>query len=49
MHLRGSKIVDQVISDLFRKEILINKKSTGKKHCSLDSSKLKEIKEIENY
>ena len=48
-HLRGQKIVGEAISDLFRKGILINKKSTGELHCSLDSSKLKEISEIENY
>jgi len=48
-HLRGTKIVDEAISDLFKGGILINKKSTGKDHCSLDSSKLKEIAEIENY
>ena len=48
-HLRGEKIVDEAISDLFQRGILINKKSTGNVHCSLDSSKLKEINEIENY
>jgi len=47
-HLRGSKIVNEAISDLFKKGILINKKSTGQDHCSLDNSKLKEINEIEN-
>ena len=48
-HLRGQKIVDEAISDLFKKGILINKKSTGQSHCSLDNTKLKEISEIENY
>ena len=48
-HLRGQKIVDEAISDLFKKGILINKKSTGQNHCSLDNTKLKEISEIENY
>ncbi len=48
-HLRGTKAVDEAISDLFRRGVIINKKSTGEKHCSLDSSKLEEIKEIENY
>ena len=47
-HLRGEKIIDEAIKDLFDREILINKQSTGEKHCSLNSSKLKEIEEIEN-
>ena len=46
-HLRGSKVVSAAISDLFRKELLINKQSTGEEHCSLNTSKLKEIEEIE--
>jgi len=46
-HLRGTKIVDEAISDLFKKGILLNKKSTGEIHCSLDNSKLKEISKIE--
>lgn len=46
-HLRGEKIVDEEIKDLFDKEILINKQSTGEKHCSLNPSKLKETEEIE--
>jgi len=48
-HSRGQKVVEEAISDLFKKGILINKKSTGEEHCSLNSSKLKEINEIENY
>lgn len=48
-HLRGAKAVDEAISDLFKRGILTNKKSTGQDHCSLDSSKLKEMSEIENY
>ena len=47
-HLRGTKIVDEAVSDLFRKGILMNKKSTGENHCSLDNSKLQEISKIEN-
>lgn len=47
-HLRGEKITDTAIRDLFDKEILINKQSTGEKHCSLNNAKLKEIDEIEN-
>ncbi len=47
-HLRGEKIVEDAISNLFRRGILINKKSTGEAHCSLNSEKLKEINEIEN-
>ena len=46
-HLRGSKIVDIAVKGLFDKEILINKQSTGEKHCSLNAAKLKEIYEIE--
>lgn len=46
-HLRGEKIMDTAIKDLFDKEILINKQSTGEKHCSLNNAKLKEIEEIE--
>lgn len=46
-HLRGKKIVDLSIKDLFDKGILINKQSTGEKHCSLNPAKLKEIEEIE--
>lgn len=48
-HLRGKKIVDIAIGDLFNKGILINKKSTGEEHCSLNNQKLKEMEEIENY
>ena len=47
-HLRGEKVVDEAIKDLFKKEILINKKSTGEEHCSLNNRKLKEIREVEN-
>lgn len=47
-HLRGEKIVDEAIKELFSKRILINKKSTGEEHCSLNTEKLKEINEIEN-
>ena len=47
-HLRGEKIVEEAIKDLFQKGILINKQSTGEKHCSLNTAKLKEIEEIEN-
>lgn len=47
-HLRGEKIVDLAIKDLFDRGILINKQSTGEEHCSLNVAKLKEIEEIEN-
>ena len=47
-HLRGEKIVDYAINDLFERQILINKRSTGEKHCSLNTVKLREIEEIEN-
>ncbi len=46
-HLRGEKIVDEAIKDLFNTGILINKQSTGEKHCSLNTAKLREIEEIE--
>ena len=46
-HLRGGKIVDVAIKDLFNKEILTNKQSTGEKHCSLNTEKLKEIEQVE--
>ena len=46
-HLRGEKIVDESIKELFNKQILINKQSTGEKHCSLNTAKLKEIEDIE--
>lgn len=48
-HLRGEKVVDEAIRDLFRRGILFNKKSTGEIHCSLDTRKLDEINEIENF
>ena len=47
-HLRGEKIIDIAIKDLFERQILINKQSTGEKHCSLNTAKLKEIEETEN-
>ena len=46
-HLRGEKIVDAAIKEMFDKGILINKQSTGEEHCSLNTAKLKEIEEIE--
>jgi len=48
-HLRGEKIVDVAIKELFSRVILINKKSTGENHCSLNTEKLREMDEIENY
>ena len=46
-HLRGEKITLFAIENLFDKEILINKKSTGADHCSLNPRKIKEMEEIE--
>ena len=46
-HLRGEKIVEEAISDLFKKGILLNKKSTGEQHCSLNTAKLQEMNELE--
>ena len=48
MKLRGEKVVEESIVDLFKRGILINKKSTGEEHCSLNTEKLIEINEIEN-
>lgn len=47
-HLRGEKITLFAIEDLFKREILINKKSTGTDHCSLNPRKVEEIEAIEN-
>lgn len=47
-HMRGEKIVGEAITGLFQKAILINKQSTGEKHCSLNTAKLNEIEKIEN-
>ena len=47
-HLRGEKIVDVAMKEMFDKGILINKQSTGEKHCSLNTAKLKDIGEIES-
>jgi len=47
-HLRGEKIVSEAISDLFKKGILKNKKSTGEQHCSLDTKRLEGMSQIEN-
>ncbi len=46
-HLRGEKIVEGAISDLFKRGVLLNKKSTGEQHCSLNTANLKEIGEVE--
>ncbi len=46
-HLRGEKIIDIAIKELFNQGILINKQSTSEKHCSLNTEKLKEIEQIE--
>ena len=47
-HLRGEKVVDEAIDDLFKRGFLINKMSTGEKHCSLNIANLKEIEDFEN-
>ena len=46
-HLRGERITEEAIRDLFKRGILINKKSTGEQHCSLNHAKLKEMEELE--
>ena len=47
-HLRGEKVTEEAITDLFWKGILMNKISIGTRHCSLNPAKLKEMEEIEN-
>ena len=42
-HLRGEKIVDKAIKELYQKEYLIKSKKTGEWHFSLNPQKRKEI------
>ena len=42
-HLRGEKIVEKSIKELYQKEFLIKSKKTGEWHISLNPRKRKEI------
>jgi len=42
-HLRGAKIVEKAIKELYQKEFLIKSKKTGEWHVSLNPQKKKEI------
>jgi len=42
-HLRGEKIVEKAIKELYQKEFLIRSKKTGEWHVSLNPQKKKEI------
>lgn len=42
-HLRGKKIVEKSIKELYKKEFLIKSKKTGECHVSLNPQKRKEI------
>lgn len=42
-HLRGEKITIEAVEELYKKEFLLAKKSTGAVHVSLNPEKKKEI------
>ncbi len=42
-HIRGGKIVEKSIKELYKKEFLIKLKKTGEWHVSLNPQKRKEI------
>ena len=42
-HLRGSKLVEKAISELFKNEFLLKAKKTGEWHVSLNPRKKEEI------
>ena len=47
---QGKKIIQEAIKEMFNKEYLLQKPSTGEIHVSLNPRKIKEIKEfIEKY
>ena len=49
-HLRGEKITNESIKELYRLEFIISKSSTGEIHISLNHKKKKEIVEfLEKY
>lgn len=43
---QGKKKIDKAIKELFRKEFLLQKPSTGEIHVSINPRKIKEIKEF---
>ncbi len=45
-HLRGEKVTDEAMKELFRLEFLFSKPSTGEIHISLNPRKKKEISEF---
>jgi len=42
-HLRGSKIVEKAVKELYQKEFFLKSKKTGEWHISLNPRKRKEI------
>jgi hypothetical protein len=42
-HLRGEKLVEKAIKELYQKEFLLKSKKTGEWHVSLNPQKKKEI------
>lgn len=49
-HLRGEKVTDDALSELYKLEFLLSKPSTGEIHISLNSRMKKEIFEfLEKY
>jgi len=42
-HLRGEKIVEKALKELYQKEFLLKSKKTGEWHVSLNPQKRKEI------
>ncbi|MBS3171614.1 hypothetical protein J4449_03315 [Candidatus Woesearchaeota archaeon] len=45
-HLRGEKVTDEAMKELYKLEFLSSKPSTGELHISLNSRKKKEICEF---
>lgn len=49
-HLRGEKITDDAIKEIYKLEFLVSKPSTGEVHISLNPKKKKDICEfLEKY
>ena len=42
-HLRGEKIVEKAVTELYQKDFLLKSKKTGEWHISLNPQKRKEI------
>ena len=45
-HLRGEKVTDEAMKELYRLEFLMSKPSTGEIHISLNPRKKKEVSEF---